>query len=104
MQYRLLGRTGVRVSPLCLGTMNFGGPTNEADAIQITHAALDSGINFIDTSNTYNAGQSELITGKALAGRRGNVVSFRGALAVESAGGNDCRHSVIFCGILAGGG
>ena len=86
MQYRLLGRTGVRVSPLCLGTMNFGGPTNEADAIQITHAALDSGINFIDTSNTYNAGQSELITGKALAGRRANVIL---ATKVHGKVGND---------------
>ena len=51
MEYRSLGRTGVQVSPLCLGAMNFGGPTNEADSIAIVDAALDAGINFIDTAN-----------------------------------------------------
>jgi aryl-alcohol dehydrogenase-like predicted oxidoreductase len=74
MDYRLLGRTGVRVSPLCLGTMNFGGVTNEADSIRIIHAALDAGINFIDTANGYNAGQSEVVVGKALRDRREKVV------------------------------
>jgi aryl-alcohol dehydrogenase-like predicted oxidoreductase len=58
MDYRLFGRTGVKVSPLCLGTMNFGGVTNEADSIAIIHAALDAGINFVDTANVYNDGQS----------------------------------------------
>ncbi len=76
MQYRQLGRTGVFVSPLCLGTMNFGGPTAEADAIEIIRRALDAGINFIDTANVYNAGESERIVGKALeqAGGRERVV------------------------------
>ena len=74
MEYRLLGRTGVRVSPLCLGTLNFGGGTAEADAIRLTHAALDAGINLIDTANTYHAGESERIVGKAIAGRRHQVV------------------------------
>jgi len=74
MEYRLLGRTGVRVSPLCLGTLNFGGGTAEADALRITHAALDAGINFVDTADVYHAGESERIVGKALAGRRGRVV------------------------------
>ena len=64
----------MRVSPLCLGTMNFGGGTNEADAIRIVHAALDAGINFVDTADVYNAGESERIVGKALAGRRDEVV------------------------------
>lgn len=73
MEYRLFGRTGVRVSPLCLGAMNFGGATNEADSICIIHAALDAGINFIDTANVYNAGQSEIAVGKALLGRRDKV-------------------------------
>ncbi|MCZ6617840.1 MAG: aldo/keto reductase [Gammaproteobacteria bacterium] len=63
---RQLGRTGIKVSPICLGTMNFGGPTNEADAIRITHTALDQGINFIDTANVYQRGESERIVGKAL--------------------------------------
>jgi aryl-alcohol dehydrogenase-like predicted oxidoreductase len=76
MEYRDLGRTGVRVSPLCLGTMNFGGPTNEADAIAIINRALAAGINFVDTANVYTGGESERIVGKALKenGRRDDVV------------------------------
>ena len=70
MEYRTLGRAGVKVSPLCLGTMMFGGPTNEQDSIQIIHKALDSGINFMDTANVYNAGESERIIGKAIRGNR----------------------------------
>ncbi len=63
---RQLGRTGIKVSPICLGTMNFGGPTNEADAIRIIHTALEGGINFIDTADVYVRGESERIVGKAL--------------------------------------
>lgn len=75
MEYRLLGRTGVRVSPLCLGTMNFGGPTPEDTAIKMIHHALDAGINFMDTANVYVGGESERVLGKALAGgRREKVV------------------------------
>lgn len=76
MSYRPLGRTGVLVSPLCLGAMNFGGPTEEADSIAIINRALDGGINFIDTANVYNAGESERIVGKALQenGRRHEIV------------------------------
>src|SRR5262245_37637994 len=74
MEYRLLGRTGVKVSPLCLGTMNFGAPTPEDESIRIIHTALDAGINFIDTANMYNRGESERITGKALVGCRDKVV------------------------------
>jgi 1-deoxyxylulose-5-phosphate synthase len=74
MEYRWLGRTGVRVSQLCLGTMNFGGPADEADSVKIIHAALDAGINFIDTANSYNSGESERVVGKALKGRRERVV------------------------------
>lgn len=70
MEYRLLGRTGVQVSPLCLGTMNFGGPTPEDDAIHMIHKALDAGINFIDTANIYVQGESERVVGKALKGDR----------------------------------
>ncbi len=70
MEYRTLGRTGVKVSPLCLGTMNFGTPTPEAEAVRIIHKALDHGINFIDTANMYNKGESERIVGKALHGGR----------------------------------
>ena len=76
MTYRNLGRTGVQVSPICLGAMNFGGPTSEEDSVRIVDAAVDSGINFIDTANVYNAGESERIVGQALKqnGRRDQVV------------------------------
>lgn len=66
MEYRALGRTGTMVSPLCLGAMNFGGPTDEQESFAIINRALDVGINFIDTANVYNRGESERIVGKAL--------------------------------------
>ena len=61
MEYRPLGRTGARVSPLGLGTWNFGEPTPEAEAIRIVHKALDAGINLIDTADEYVHGESERI-------------------------------------------
>ena len=76
MQYRSLGRTGIKVSPYCLGAMMFGelGNADHDDCIRIIHKALDFGINFIDTADRYSAGESEEIVGKALKGRRENVV------------------------------
>lgn len=74
MNYRNLGRSGLKVSPLCLGTMMFGGQTDEADSIRIMHKALDLGINFFDTADMYARGQSEIIVGKAIADRRDKVV------------------------------
>jgi len=76
MEHRQLGRTGVSVSKLCLGAMMFGawGNTDHDDAIRIIHAALDAGVNFVDTADVYSAGESEEIVGKALAGRRDDVV------------------------------
>jgi aryl-alcohol dehydrogenase-like predicted oxidoreductase len=77
MNTRTLGHTGVRVSPLCLGAMMFGGwgNTDHDDCIRIIHRALDAGINFIDTADVYARGESEEIVGKALAGgRRDNVI------------------------------
>jgi aryl-alcohol dehydrogenase-like predicted oxidoreductase len=76
MQHRPLGRTGVSVSQFCLGTMMFGswGNPDHDESIRIIHAALDAGINFIDTADVYGAGESEEIVGKALAGRRDDVV------------------------------
>ena len=70
MEYRNLGRSGLKVSPLCLGTMMLGrwGNTDEAECVRIVHRALDAGINFIDTSNNYGEGSSEEIVGKALRG------------------------------------
>jgi len=66
MEYRMLGRSGVLVSPLCLGAMNFGGPTNEADSFAIMQKAVEGGINFFDTANVYTKGESERIVGKFL--------------------------------------
>jgi len=75
MDYRNLGRTGVRVSQLCLGTMMFGRSTNEQDSVAVIQRALDEGINFVDTANAYSAGASERFVGKALSGgRRASVV------------------------------
>jgi aryl-alcohol dehydrogenase-like predicted oxidoreductase len=75
MEYRAFGRTGVQVSPLCLGCMNFGWGTEEDESFRIIHSAMDAGINFLDTANVYGRGASETITGKALAqdGRRDKV-------------------------------
>jgi aryl-alcohol dehydrogenase-like predicted oxidoreductase len=64
MKYRALGRTGLRVSPLCLGTMNFGPQTTEADSFAIMDSALGDGINFFDTANVYGGGQTETIVGR----------------------------------------
>lgn len=76
MDYRPLGRTGVQVSPLCLGAMMFGpwGNDDKTDSIRIIHAALDAGVNFVDTADVYSGGVSEEIVGEALAGRRDDVV------------------------------
>ena len=77
MDLRTLGRTGVKVSPLCLGAMMFGewGNADHDESIRIIHRALDAGINFVDTADVYSRGESEEIVGKALvAGRRDRVV------------------------------
>ncbi|OZE80484.1 aldo/keto reductase [Rhodococcus sp. 15-649-2-2] len=76
MQYRTLGRTGVQVSTLSLGAMNFGaiGRTTQDEATAIVDAALEGGINLIDTADMYSQGQSEEMVGRAIAGRRENVV------------------------------
>jgi aryl-alcohol dehydrogenase-like predicted oxidoreductase len=73
---RPLGRTGVQVSKLCLGTMMFGawGNADHDDSVRIIHAALDAGVNFVDSADVYSAGESEEIVGKALKGRRDDVV------------------------------
>jgi aryl-alcohol dehydrogenase-like predicted oxidoreductase len=77
MEHRPLGRTGMQVSPLCLGAMMFGawGNTDHEDSVRIIHHALDAGINFVDTADVYSRGESEQIVAKALAGgRRDDVV------------------------------
>ena len=104
MEYRSLGRTGVKVSKLCLGCMTFGSKTDEAESIRMVHRALDAGINFLDTANVYGRGASEEVTGKALkqGGRRDRVV-----LATKvygrmddtdpNARGNSRRHIIEQC-------
>ena len=92
MEHRLLGRTGVSVSKLCLGAMMFGdwGTKDHDESIRIIHRALDAGINFIDTADVYSHGESEEIVGKALAGgQRDDVVL---ATKVHGPMGEDPNH------------
>jgi aryl-alcohol dehydrogenase-like predicted oxidoreductase len=76
MKRRILGGTGMSVSEFALGTMMFGamGNTDHDESIRMIHTALDAGINFVDTADVYSRGESEEIVGKALAGRRDEVV------------------------------
>ncbi len=74
MQYRRLGNSGLQVSILGLGTNSFGGRADEAAARRILDTAIDGGVNFIDTANIYTGGQSETIIGKALKGKRHDVL------------------------------
>lgn len=95
MDYRILGRTGVKVAPLCLGSDNFANPTPEAESIAIIDRATDAGINLIDTSNSYAKGESERIIGRALAanGRRDQVMVATKVHYPTGPGPNDCGNS-----------
>ncbi len=104
MQYRDLGRTGIKVSPICLGCMNFGGRTQPKDAYDIIQQAIDAGINFLDTANVYSRGKSETVTGTALkrAGKRDNVIlatKVHGRMDDQdpNASGNSRRHIIAQC-------
>jgi aryl-alcohol dehydrogenase-like predicted oxidoreductase len=103
MNYRSLGRTGVKVSPLCLGAMMFGGWGNpdHDDAVSIIHAAVDAGINFIDSADVYSAGESETIVGKAIKGRRDSLViatKFHGPMGEDpNMAGNTRRWILRAC-------
>ena len=74
MEYQTLTGTGATVSKICLGTMTFGGQVDESESIRMVHRALDAGVNFVDTADAYTDGNSEIITGKALKGKRNGVV------------------------------
>ena len=74
MQYRKLGRTGLKVSAMCLGTMTYGNQVDETKAIDLIERALNAGVNFLDTADAYAEGRSEEITGKVLKGKRHSVV------------------------------
>src|ERR1700754_3905014 len=101
MDYRTLGRTGVRVSPLTLGAMMFGswGNPDHDESIAIIHRALDAGINVIDTADVYSRGESEEIVGKALAGgRRDDVIlatKFHGKMGDQPTRGGNTRRWIM---------
>jgi aryl-alcohol dehydrogenase-like predicted oxidoreductase len=109
MAFRTLGTTGMTVSSLCLGNMMFGawGNRDHDDSVRVIHRALDAGINFVDTADVYSAGESEVITGKALQGRRDEVILATKCHFSVDAGptgrprpntfGNSRRHIVAAC-------
>lgn len=104
MEYRSLGRTGVKVSELCLGCMMFGSRADEAASMEIIDRAIDSGINFLDTANVYGRGRSEEVVGEALKrnGRRDGIVlatKVHGRMDDEdpNAAGNHRRHIIEQC-------
>jgi aryl-alcohol dehydrogenase-like predicted oxidoreductase len=100
MRYRTLGGTGIKVSPLCLGAMMFGsgGNPDHDDSIAVIHRALDEGINFIDTADVYSAGESEEIVGKAIKGRRDDVVlatKFHGQMGSDQNERGNSRRWIV---------
>ena len=103
LEYRNFGRTGVKVSNLCLGCMMFGGKTNAPDSYAIIDRAIDAGINFLDTANVYSRGKSEEITGDALKrnGKRQNVIlatKVHGQMGEDpNQFGNSRRHIIEQC-------
>ena len=104
MEYRSLGRTGTKVSTLCLGCLMFGGRTNETDSMDIIDRAIDEGINFFDTANMYVRGRSEEMVGKAFQrnGKRPRIVlatkvHFRMEDEDPNAQGNSRRHIIEQC-------
>ncbi len=107
MDYRTLGSSGLIVSPICLGTMTFGSPVGKSDSIRLVHAALDLGINFIDTANVYEGyarvlgspgGVAEEIVGEAIADRRNQAVLATKVGAPVGPGPND--RGLSACHIL----
>ncbi len=104
MEYRSLGRTGTKVSTLCLGCLMFGGRTSETDSMDIIDSAIDGGINFFDTANMYVRGRSEEMVGKAFKrnGKRARIVlatkvHFRMDDEDPNAQGNSRRHIIEQC-------
>ena len=104
MEYRQLGRTGVMVSELCLGCMNFGLTASEANGMDVIDRAIDQGVNFLDTANVYGRGASEITVGKALRrnGKRDQVVvatKVHGRMDDDDilAAGNNRRHIILAC-------
>jgi len=95
MNYRRLGRSGLKISPLILGTLNFGNPTPKQDAFKIIHRAIDAGINLFDCADVYAEGESERILGEALAqnGKRKEVFVTSKVFMKTGPGPNDAGNS-----------
>src|ERR1700730_18534001 len=92
MQHRNLGRSGLKVSPSCLGSMMFGAPADEATSTRLVAKAREAGINFIDTADAYNGGNSEQVVGRAISNNRpGWVVAAKLANPV----GDDPNRGVL---------
>lgn len=98
MEYRRMGRTGLKVSEICLGTMTFGHTTDEGEAKRMVDLAFDAGINFFDTANTYAASRSETILGNVLKGRRHDAIVASKVFNPTGTGPNDSgmsRHHIL---------
>jgi aryl-alcohol dehydrogenase-like predicted oxidoreductase len=96
--YRYLGRSGIKVSPICLGTMMFGGQTDEATSHRIIHKAREQGINFIDTADVYNGGQSEVVVGSGIKANRDDWVvatKFSNPMAAGPNGSGQSRKWIV---------
>ena len=98
MKYRVLGKTGIQVSPLCFGTMSFGGDADKETSAAMFHRCRDAGINFFDSANAYSRGRSEEILGKLIKGCRDELVitsKVFGRMGEDvNAGGLSRRHIV----------
>lgn len=95
MEYRRMGRSGLKVSEVCLGTMTFGHGTDEAEAKRMVDLSFDAGVNFFDTANSYAEGQSEILLGKALKGRRRDAVVATKFFNPMGSGPNDSGMSRV---------
>ena len=89
MKYNRLGRTGLRVSEVCMGTMTFGGVTDESEATKIVDRCLEVGVNFFDTANVYTEGRSETILGRLIKDRREGLVIATKVFNAQGSGPND---------------
>jgi aryl-alcohol dehydrogenase-like predicted oxidoreductase len=96
MEYRRMGCSGLKVSEICLGAMTFGYSVDEGETQRIVDLALEAGVNFFDTANTYAGGQSELLLGKALKGRRQDVVLATKFFNPTGPGPNDSGMSRVY--------
>lgn len=95
MEYRRLGRSGLKVSEICLGTMTFGHGADEAESERMVHLAWDAGVNFFDTANSYGDGDSEILLGKALKDRRRDAIVATKFFNPMGAGPNDSGMSRV---------